>query len=233
MTTETAPIRTDVVSKNYTWFVRLFFGFVSLLYFTDICLRASRKCFWFDELVTVYLCRLPDFHSTWAAVAHGVDFNPPLFYLLTRSSQRLFGEGLIATRLPEILAFWLFCVCLYFFVSRRVGRLAGFVAAALPFFTLAQYYAYEARPHAIVLGWCGLALVCWQRATEGERRYLWLAAFGLSLAGALMSHVYAVYVVFPFVVAEIYRLLKNRRFEWGMIAAIVLPLILAATIYLP
>jgi hypothetical protein len=54
----------------------------SVLYFADIFLKASQKCFWFDELFTVYLCRLPDFKSTWTAVAHGADFNPPLFYLM-------------------------------------------------------------------------------------------------------------------------------------------------------
>jgi hypothetical protein len=34
---------------------------VSLLYFADILLWASRKPFWFEDLYTVYLCRL--FHS--------------------------------------------------------------------------------------------------------------------------------------------------------------------------
>src|SRR6266851_2535093 len=75
---------------------------VSAVYFADILLKASRKCFWFDELVTTYLCRLHDFKSTWTAVLHGADFNPPLLYLLTRTAQGLFREGLIATRLPAI-----------------------------------------------------------------------------------------------------------------------------------
>src|SRR5580698_6436619 len=64
---------------------------VSIVYFTDIFLKASHKCFWFDELFAVYLCRLPTFTSTWSAVIHGADFNPPLYYLLTRGAERLFG----------------------------------------------------------------------------------------------------------------------------------------------
>jgi hypothetical protein len=60
----------------------------SLIYFVDICIRARSKFFWPDELVTVYLCRLPDFRDTWAAVSHGADFNPPLFYMLTRGANR-------------------------------------------------------------------------------------------------------------------------------------------------
>ena len=75
----------------------------SIVYFGLTFYRASRKLFWFDELFTVYLCRLPDFKSVWRAVLNGADFNPPVLYLVTRFSERIFGEGHIATRLPEIV----------------------------------------------------------------------------------------------------------------------------------
>ena len=120
-------------------------GAVSTVYFADLFLRASQKCFWFDELFTMYLCRLPNFKSTWTAVTHGADFNPPVFYLLTRGAQRLFGEGLIASRLPALLGVWLFGVCLFVFVARRAGVVSGSIAGLFPFFTLVQFYAYEAQ----------------------------------------------------------------------------------------
>ncbi len=41
---------------------------LSLVYFADIMWRSSRKPFWFDELFTVYLCRLPSLKSTWIEV---------------------------------------------------------------------------------------------------------------------------------------------------------------------
>ncbi len=227
---ESQPVR---ASRLHTWAPVLCFALISLIFFADICLRASRKCFWYDELFTVYLCRLPDFRSTWDAVMHGVDFNPPLFYLLIRWSQRLLGEGLIVTRLPAMVGVWLFCVSLFLFVNRRAGAVAGCIAGLFPFFTLAQYYAYEARPHGIVLGWIGLALVCWQRAGEGSRRHLWVAGFGFSLLAALLTHVYAVYSIIPFVLIEIYRLWKERRVKWGILAAIVLSLALVFPVYLP
>jgi hypothetical protein len=76
---------------------------VSAVYFAEIFLRATQKCFWFDELFTTYLCRLPTFKGTWTAVLHGADFNPPMLYLLTRGAHGVLGEGLIATRLPAML----------------------------------------------------------------------------------------------------------------------------------
>jgi Dolichyl-phosphate-mannose-protein mannosyltransferase len=203
---------------------------VSTVYFADIVLKASRKCFWFDELFTVYLCRLPTFSNTWTAIAHGSDFNPPLFYLLERGSQRLFGEGLIATRLPSTIGVWLFGMCLFLFVARRAGAICGFIAGVFPFFTLIQYYAYEARAHGIVLGWCGLALVCWQRSTEGAKSYVWLAAFGLSLIGALLTHVYAVYLLVPFAMVELYRLFSGNRLDWRILAVLALAFISVTTV---
>jgi hypothetical protein len=207
---------------------------VSAVYFADTFFRASRKCFWFDELFTTYLCRLPTFKSTWTAVVHGADFNPPMLYLLTRGAHRLFGEGPIATRLPAMVGVWLFGVCLFLFVAKRTGVVSGIIAGCFPFFTLAQHYAYEARAHGIVLGWCGLALVCWQRNEEGRARYLWLAGFGLSLAGALLTHVYAVYLLFPFALVETYNLFRRRQISWGNVAAMALALALVTTaVYLP
>ena len=65
----------------------------SIAYFGLTFYRASRKLFWFDELFTVYQSRLPDFKSVWRAVLNGVDFNPPVLYLVTRFSERIFGGG--------------------------------------------------------------------------------------------------------------------------------------------
>ena len=207
---------------------------VSIVYFADIFLRAREKCYWFDELCTVYLCRLPSFRDIWTAVLHGADFNPPLFYLLIRGSQRLFGHGLIARRLPATIGVWVFGLCLFLFVARRTGVICGFIAGVFPFFTLAQYYAYEARAHGLILGWCGLALLCWQRNADGGAKYLWLGGFGLSLLGALLTHVYAIYLFVPFAVVELYNLLKRDRVNWGIIGAMVLTLVpVVAVVYLP
>ena len=66
---------------RYLWIILL--GVFSVFYFSDIMLRASGKHFWFDEIYTVNLCRIPAFHDLQQAVLHGADYNPPLFYLLT------------------------------------------------------------------------------------------------------------------------------------------------------
>jgi hypothetical protein len=215
------------------------FLLISVLYFADTLLRATLKTFWYDELVTVYLCRLPSFHATWNAVLQGADLNPPLFYLLTRWSQHFTGEGLIASRLPAILGFWIFSVCIYAFVTRRLGRLCGLIAALLPWFTLAHYYAYEARPHGALLAWCGIMLYCWQRSRGTDdppaRSWppnLWHLGLFLAFLAGLLTHVYAAYLVVPFLLVECDNLFCRRPVQLGASLAILLPLPIVAPLYL-
>src|SRR5689334_7230154 len=171
--------RVAAVTERYPY---VFVGLFVVGYLWLTCARANRKLFWFDELFSVTLARLPDVRALWSALEQGVDFNPPLFYLLTRWSELALGESHIGARLPEILAVGILCVCVFAFVARRSSVLGGIVAMLFPLTTTAYWYASEARPHALVLGCCGVALVSWQRAAEQERRRAgWLIALALAL----------------------------------------------------
>ncbi len=195
---------------------------LSIGYFCDASFRASRKLFWFDEIFTIYVSRLPDLSSLWTVLKAGVDFNPPLLYILTKLSNSLLGESLLSTRLPEILGFWIFCVCLYWFVSVRSSASCGFISFLFPMVTMAYWYAYEARPYAIELGCCGIALVCWQSAAvRASGRVGWLLGLGAGLVGTLWSHGYAFVVFVPIVLGELMRTASRRRVDWPVWVTIV------------
>ncbi len=207
----------------------------SIFYFADVLLRASEKSFWYDEVLTLYFARFKDLHLLWGALATGVESNPPTFHLLTRTVQSLFGQGQIATRLPEIASFWLFCICLYHFVQRRAGVLAGFIAMALPLLSGAYFYAYEARPLGIVMSLAGVALVCWDHANSagGRLRRWWLIALCCSILGALAMHAYGALILIPFGIAELVRIIRTARIRWDIWLAMCLPLLPAAALYVP
>jgi hypothetical protein len=195
----------------------------SIAYFVLTFYRASRKLFWLDELFTLHLSRLPDLKSVWRALMNGVDFNPPLFYLLTHFSEHILGEGQIGTRLPAILGFWIFCLCLFRFISLRLSVLSACVSMLFPLVTGAYWYAYEARAHGIVLGFCGIALISWQAAADRtERRGWWLFALGGSLICALLTHSYAFLIFTPVVLGELSRTVARKRLDlpvWTTIVA--------------
>ena len=205
----------------------------SLLYFAQTLILAGEKTFWFDEIRSLEICRLPTFHAAWNAVLAGADFNPPLFYLIQRGNRALFGEGLIALRLPEIVGFWIFSLCLFRFVSKRAGLLAGWVAMLIPSLSIAYYYAYEVRPHGLVLGFSGVALICWQMCDERPGSWKWPLGFAIALEGAALTHCYAILIVLPFATAELVTAIRSRTVRWRKWSALVLPPVFAVLAYLP
>ncbi|HTR35472.1 MAG TPA: hypothetical protein VMH80_06205 [Bryobacteraceae bacterium] len=212
----------------------VFLVLVSLAYFLITIYRAQRKLFWFDELFTFYIARLPDLGSIWAACKSGADFNPPLLYLLTRWSQAVFGAAELGTRMPQIVGFWLFCLCLYRLVSVRGGVLAGFIALLFPLTTGGYWYAYEARSYGLVLGFFGLALICWQALAQGSaHRTLMLAGLTASLTCAALCHAYAFLLLVPLGLGELARTILRRRFDSLAWCALLLPLAVLIAILAP
>ena len=97
-----------------------------------------------------------------------------------------------------------------------------------PLVTGAYYYATEARPYGLVLGFSGLALLCWQAATEKDRRLLSLAGLAASLAAAISCHYHAVFVLAALGFAEAVRSRTLRRLDlplWAALSLGVAPLL--------
>jgi hypothetical protein len=187
---------------------------------------------WYDELKTFYISRLPSVDMIWTALKDGPDFNPPLLYWVTRIAQRFLGEAPVATRLPQMLGIWVLCLCLFRFVSRRCGPLCGLCAMVFPVLTIAYAYASNARAYGIVLGFAGIALACWQMASEKSTRGFWLLAYSLALAGALSTHIYACLLVIPFGMGELARAWRTRKVDYSAWIATALPL-LSLAVYIP
>ena len=215
-------------------------GIVSLAYLAGAGVLALRRPLWNDELFTLLIADSPTMSDVWAALATGADQVPPPFQIVTRASLALFGMNRFAVRVPEILGFWLMGICLYRFVSRRVGGIYAVVTMSFPLVTGAYDYAHEGRSYALVLGFGALALLCWQAAEGESRRRAALVGLAASMAAAVCSHYYAVLLTIPLGIAEGARWLARRRWRPGVPIALAvglaplalfLPLIAAARSY--
>jgi Dolichyl-phosphate-mannose-protein mannosyltransferase len=192
----------------------------SAVFLAAALLSAHRKILAGDELVTYYVATLPSAGDVWAAIV-GADVLPPLGHFLTRASISLLGPSHVAIRLPEVIGCWWMSICIYLFVRRYTSPAAAGVALLIPMSTAAYAFAYEARPYGLMLGAGAAVLLCWQRAAEGTNRLSWLIGLSLSVAAALSSHWYALLVMIPLGLGELVRLLRRRRFDTPMFAAIV------------
>jgi hypothetical protein len=214
----------DQIEKRKAWFLASF----SILYLAVTGLVASQKPLWNDELYTLYIARLHTMRDVWDALATGAEQLPPFFYVLTRASLALFGTNELSLRLPEMIGFWVMGLCLFRFVSKRTPGPYGSLAMLFPLVTGAYYYATEARPYGLVLGFSGLALLCWQAVADGHAGLLPLAGLAASLAAAVSCHYHAVFVVVPIALAEAVRSVIRRRWDlqfWTAVGLGVAPLV--------
>jgi len=214
----------DQIETRRLWFLA---GF-SILYLGVTSLVASQRPLWNDELYTLYIARLHSMTDVWEALSTGAEQLPPFFYLLTRASLALLGTNELSLRLPEVVGFWIMALCLFRFVSKCIPGPYGSLAMLFPLVTGAYYYATEARPYGLVLGFSGLALLCWQAATERDRRPVWLAGLAASLAAAISCHYHAVFVLAALAFAEAVRSRTTRRLDvplWVALGLSVAPLL--------
>jgi hypothetical protein len=187
--------------------------------------RGASTPFWFDELSTIHIAALP----TWKATFIGtqtLDLNPPLEDFLVRASSLVLGPHELAGRLPSIFGFTLAIGCLFILLWRRVSPwFAAFGALLLIQNSEAFYYATEARPYAVLLGMLGLALLGYDAVLQVDRKSGWARALlFIGMTGMILTHVFSVFPVMAFLMAEFIRTLRLRRVDIFTWLALLLPL---------
>ncbi len=206
----------------------------SLLYFSATLTSTFTKELWFDELVSVYVDRLPDLGSVWLALANSVDAMPPLFHIATRAAHAVIRDEATATRLPGAIGYWVACLTAWIFLRHRMPAAYAWCAVAVMLLPGPFYYATEGRAYGMMLGFTGLTLLCWRRCIEPGRRPWHPLGLALFLCCTVSSHYYGVFVTVPLALAELYRM-RNwnyggwHRHDWPVLSAIgsvLIPLLL-------
>jgi hypothetical protein len=203
-----------------TWWVIA----VSAVYWICAGLRAAYRPFGYDELVTWYVARLPNFNAMWTAVASGVDSQLPLMHLTVRAAHWFFGYSSLATRFPMLIGFWVMQICIYMFLKRRLTWPYAVMGMVFPALTFAWHYAFEARAYGIILGCAGVVLAAWQSAVEDRWRIWSMAAMAAGLAVVLACHSTAAVIGIPVAVGELVRTWERRSVDWGIWLAFAAPI---------
>jgi mannosyltransferase len=105
---------------------------------------------WSDELASWDIST----RETISQVIGGVrsDDHPPLYFLILRFSQWIFGDSEWALRLPSALAGWLCIPAIYLFGKRLYSKREGIIAALfLAIFWAPIYYSQEARVYSTLI----------------------------------------------------------------------------------
>ena len=139
----------------------------------------------------------------------------PVIHLTTHFTGSALGFSHLTARLPDMVGFWVMCLCIFVFLSRRVCPMVAWIGMLLPVTAPTVYfYAYEARGYGIVLAFSGAAVVCWDLAHHTRWRRIALLGLPIFLAAAITTHLYAVLVVVPLALAELARTMERRQVDW-------------------
>jgi hypothetical protein len=199
---------------------------LTVVYGIGVVGQAQSRPLWYDEIYLLMAAKAPTLGAVWN-LAVATDANPPLPHVVTHLVIGWFGINEVSVRLPAMVGFWIFCLCLFQFVRHRKGALFGFSALLLPILTDAFGYATEARAYGVELAFCGVVLIAWQAAAEARRRAAALALLALGIAGMLFCHYYGILVYLPLAGGELVRARRARKIDWGVAAAMaagILPL---------
>jgi hypothetical protein len=184
--------------------------------FGVLLLEASRKLFWYDELLTFHVSSLQPFSLFWRALQAGADGMPLAYYVFVRLARALPADPHVALRLPSILGYLLSLLGVYWFARKRLPAISGLIAAVLITLTPFRGFALEARSYALLVGFLAISAVLWQRI--GEKRFM-APLFSVFLTLAVACHHLAVVAILSFGVAELTWTLLSGRIRWWVWAA--------------
>jgi uncharacterized membrane protein len=174
---------------------------LAAFYFATSVYIASQRVFWFDELFTIHIARLPDIKTIWTALGHGVDSLPPFYYMLVRLFGDLFGDSEVAARLPSALGLAGGLLLIFDCARRLTDGWHGLIALSVATCSLLPYYGYEARPYGLYFMLASLALWVWVSTPDGKKSSA--IFFGIAMCLGVTMHYYFVLCLVPYAIWEV------------------------------
>ncbi|MFD6024948.1 glycosyltransferase family 39 protein [Streptomyces griseoluteus] len=173
---------------------------------------------WRDESVTYQVAHRP--LGALFALLGRIDAVHGLYYLLMHGVFALWDGGLVALRLPSVLATALAAAGVGTLGSRLAGPRTGVLAGVLfALFPATQQYAQEGRSYAVVTAGVVWATCLFLRGIGSTGRGWWVG-YGVLLTVVCWVHEFAALALFAHAVTL--RLLGVRWRRWGVAAAGVL-----------
>ena len=171
-------------------------------YFATSLYISSHRLLWVDEVLTVLNTRVPSWTDIWKTSTQGVDGLPPVYFMVVRIFDNLFGHTDLSIRLPSALAMTAGLLLTFDCARRVTDGLHGLVALAVLTCSFLPYYGHEARSYALYFMFASLALWIWARDRNESRRGA--ALFGAAFFLAVAMHYYAILCLVPYAVWELW-----------------------------
>jgi uncharacterized membrane protein len=201
--------------------------YLILLLGLGLRLISLNQSFWLDETIQVWASKL-SWNDFWVEFLPK-DFNPPLYYLITRWWVRLFGDGELAVRMTSVLL-GVGVIFLTWKIAKRVSRninnvtIVGFLVGSGP---LLIHYSQEARTYMLAVFTVLITTLMFINYLE-KSTWVNSCLLGLGFVLMLMSHYLTLLTLPVFVEFLIFKRGFNKT-----IIAVTLILVIFGISYLP
>jgi hypothetical protein len=179
----------------------LFVGFLVVAFYLFSSLWiASHRRFWYDEISTILIARLPHCATIWKALASAADVLPSSYFMLVRFFDRALGPTELAARIPSALALAAGLLIAFDCARRLTDNLHALAGIAVLSCSLLPYYGYEARPYALYFMLAAAELWLWVHASDTRKSSAFF--FGLAFFLAFNLHYYTALCLVPYAAFE-------------------------------
>lgn len=186
-------------------------------------LRAAvRNHLWMDEILAVWVARLPTAHLVWSAVFHGSEASPPTYDLILHGLIKAGASSYLLLRLPSILATLFSGFCVFTLLRRYLQLESAACGAAFSLLGILAWQGIEARPYSLVTACFAAAVLLWDRLESPHPRIWRIAAISALLAFAVCLHFYAALLVPCVGTMELLWSLIHRRVRVSMWLGLIL-----------
>jgi hypothetical protein len=203
--------------STLSWFGAGLFALAFLL--TDVHI-AQRRLFWYDEIGTLELVKLPDLSTFWHVQnSFRGDSAPAAYVLLVRLVYQLTGHAEIGVRLLSAVAMTITLVVTFDCARRLTNGVHGLIALCVMASSFFTYYGYEGRSYSLAVLFIATALWLWLHTAEESKGAS--VAFGAAIFGAVSMHFNSVLAMVPFGFWEVYRWRPWRKPSPKFLAGVV------------
>jgi hypothetical protein len=152
----TAPPRREI-----PWLPILVLAVVTAAWLARVFFLSAVMPLWMDEVLTLWLLRLPDTGTIYQALERGAQYTPPAHPDLLYLWQKLAGASYLSLRIPSILGVLVTAMAIFLLLRRYVPlaiAAAGFILCLTQPFTL---FATQTRPYPFTLACLAIAVLVW------------------------------------------------------------------------
>lgn len=195
---------------------------VVAIYLYAAITAASHAQLWLDEILSVWVARLPTVADVMRAMWRGADYSPPTYEIVLHALFVVLGHsGALAARVVSIVSVLGAGFVLVAIASRYVRPGPAWLTVAVLLNSSIFDFAIQARQYAVLCFITSIALLVWDR-DFGGRPWLKTLTLWIVLTLAVSTHFYGVLVIGVIAVAEVMQWVIARQFRREVWLAIVL-----------